>query len=86
MGGERKQFQVLVDLHKMHEYEVSLAEIEEALIASNLNITGGYLEKNSQDLLVRGIGQIESIEDVRKVVVKSNAVRSILIDQHRFRN
>ncbi|PHR98618.1 MAG: CusA/CzcA family heavy metal efflux RND transporter [Blastopirellula sp.] len=81
MGGERKQFQVLVDLHKMHEFEVSLAEIEEALIASNLNITGGYLEKNSQDLLVRGIGQIESIEDVKKVVVKSNAVRSILIDQ-----
>ena len=81
MGGQRKQFQVLVDLHKMHEFEVSLAEIEEALVASNLNITGGYLEKNSQDLLVRGVGQIESIEDVRKVVVKSNAIRSVLIEQ-----
>ena len=79
MGGGRKQYQVLVDLHQLHQHEVSLRQIEDALRASNVNVTGGYMDRNSQELLVRGIGQLRSMEDIEKVVVKRTDGRSILI-------
>ena len=57
MGGGRKQFQVLVDPHKLRAYDVTLAEVETALREANQNATGGYVEVSSQEFLVRGIGR-----------------------------
>ncbi len=79
MGGGRKQFQVLADVHKLHTYEVTLHEVEEALKASNLNVTGGYLDKGSQELLARGIGRLRNVADIENVVVKYDQDRSVLV-------
>lgn len=79
MGGGRKQFQVLVDPHALHTYEVSLHEVEQALKDGNLNVTGGYLNRGPQELLVRGIGRIQKLEDILKIVVKKQPERSVLI-------
>ena len=81
MGGGRKQFQVLVDPHRMHNYDVALVDIEQALLDSNLNVTGGYLPLNGKDFLVRGLGQIESIDNLEKIVVKPGHSRPILLAQ-----
>ncbi len=78
MGGQRKQFHVLVDPHKMHRYEVSLTEIEDTLAAGNLNVTGGYLNDESRELLVRGIGRARSMQDIEQMVVRHSA-RSVLV-------
>lgn len=69
MGGGRKQFQVLVNPHAAHTYEVSIDEIEAALQAGNLNVTGGYLEDGPSELLVRGLGRVRSEDDIRQIVV-----------------
>lgn len=69
MGGGRKQFQVRVNPHAMHVYEVSLDEIESALRAGNLDVTGGYLEDGPKELLVRGLGRVHSDDDIREIVI-----------------
>ena len=78
MGGGRKQYQVLVDQHRMHQYEVSLQDIEVALRQSNLNVTGGYVDRNDRELIIRGLGLIKSIDDIRNVVVKATSGRADL--------
>lgn len=81
MGGGRKQFQVLIDQHRMHQYEVSMPEVEAALRSSNLNVTGGYVDSNASEYLIRGLGLIKSIDDVKQIVVRSSADRPVLIEQ-----
>ncbi len=81
MGGGRKQYQVLVDPHALHKYEVSLHQVETALADANLNITGGYLEKNSKELLARGLGRVQNLDDLLKTVVRETDGRPILLKQ-----
>ena len=82
MGGGRKQYQVLVDLHQLHTYDVTLPEVESAMRNSNLNVTGGYVDMDAKELLVRGIGRVERIEDLRKTVIKTSpAGRPVLLEQ-----
>ncbi|WP_372721548.1 efflux RND transporter permease subunit [Novipirellula sp.] len=82
MGGERKQFQVLVDPDAMLRFGVTLPEIESAVTESNENGTGGYLDKQGpEELLVRSLGRIQSLEDLKKVPVKIREGRPVLLSQ-----
>jgi len=82
MGGERKQFQVLVDPDAMLRFGVTLAEIEQAVAGSNVNGTGGYLDdQGGSELLVRSLGRIQSIEQLQKVPVKIRNRRPVLLSQ-----
>ena len=70
MGGGRKQFQVLVDPESLLRYGVSLEQVKDAVVKSNKNSTGGYLDQQGpNELLVRALGRIQSIADLEKVVV-----------------
>lgn len=79
MGGGRKQYQVLVDFHRLHQYDVTLAQVEQALRDSNLNVTGGYVDRGGGELLVRGVGRVAGIEDLEQVVVSASRERSVLV-------
>jgi len=82
MGGERKQFQVLVNPDALLRYGVSMHEVETALAESNANATGGYLdEQGPSELLVRSLGRIHTAEELRDVVVKMRDGRPVLIGQ-----
>ena len=80
MGGGRKQYHVLVDVHDLHKYEISLEQVEQALTNSNVNVNGGYVGRNSREFLVRGIGRITNIEDLRRIVVSNDGDRSVLLE------
>lgn len=70
MGGGRKQFQVLVDPDALLRYGVTLQQVKQAVVNSNENATGGYLDQQGpNELLVRALGRIQTIEDLQKVVV-----------------
>lgn len=70
MGGGRKQFQVLVDPDAMLRYGVTLHQVKTAVQNSNQNATGGFLDQQGpEELLVRALGRVQSIEDLQKVVV-----------------
>ena len=69
-GGDEQQEQVLIDPAKLRELNVSLNEVTEAAAGASANAPGGFLIGGGQELLVRGIGQMESIEDLQRSVVK----------------
>jgi HME family heavy-metal exporter len=82
MGGDRKQFQVLVDPDKLLKYGVTLHEVKDAVGRSNRNATGGYLdEQGPNELLVRSLGRIQTAQDLKDVVVKIRDNQSVLVGQ-----
>jgi len=81
MGGGRKQFQVLVDPNLLLNYGITLNKVEAAVQSSNSNATGGYLNQGSNELLVRGLGRIQSIADLQSVVVDIGGDRPIVLGQ-----
>lgn len=82
MGGDRKQFQVLVDPDAMVRLGVTLEEVETAVAASNENGTGGYLDRQGpSELLVRSLGRLQSIDDLKKVPVTIREGRPVLLSQ-----
>ena len=82
MGGGRKQFQVLVDPDALLRYGVTLHQVKQAVVNSNQNATGGYLDQQGpNELLVRAIGRIQTIEDLQRVVVTIREGRAIALTQ-----
>ena len=82
MGGERKQFQVLISPDALLRWGVTLGEIKTALKESNRNATGGYLDQQGpEELLVRSVGRIQSIDDLKEVVVTIRGGRPLLLEQ-----
>lgn len=80
-GGDERQYQVLVDPNKLKAYNVSLAEVTKAVQNANVNVPGGFLTTPDREMLVRGIGRIESIEGLRKSVIKATNGTPVLLDQ-----
>ena len=82
MGGERLQFQVLVDPLALLRYGVTLEEVNTALAESNENATGGYLDQQGpQELLVRSLGRIRTLDQVEQIVVAMRDGRPVLVHQ-----
>ena len=69
MGGGVKQYQVLVNPQRMRDFSVSLAEVEQAIALSNSSTTGGFVNRSGQEFLIRNIGRIETLDDLRDTVV-----------------
>ncbi|QEG36865.1 efflux RND transporter permease subunit [Bythopirellula goksoeyrii] len=82
MGGERKQFQVLVDPDKLLQFGVSLHEVKLALKQSNQNTAGGYLdEQGPNEFLVRSLGRVKTLDEIGDIVVKQRDRQSVTLAQ-----
>lgn len=82
MGGGRKQYQVLVDPDALQTFGLTLHQVKQAVEESNLNATGGYLDKlGPTELLVRGLGRATTIDDLKDVVIDTRDGRSVTLDQ-----
>lgn len=80
-GGEVRQYQVLVDPNKLKAYNVSLAEVTEATEKSNVNAPGGFLSSPDQELLIREVGRVQSLEQLRASVIRAEKGQPILLGQ-----
>jgi HME family heavy-metal exporter len=86
LGGEKKQFQVLVDPRALVDYDVSLEAVRRALEESNLNTSGGVLVEGQAERPVRVIGRLgpnaeKTIGELSKVVVRADSGRSVLVSE-----
>jgi HME family heavy-metal exporter len=82
IGGGRMQYQVLVDPDALRTANLTLDQVHRAVSRSNLNATGGYLDdRGARELLVRGIGRVESLEDLEKLVIVKREDRAITLDE-----
>ena len=71
IGGWEKQFQVVVEPTSLLRYDVSLADVIAAIRANNLNVGAQFLERNSEELVVRSVGLATGISDLNRVVIKT---------------
>lgn len=70
-GGLEKQYQVRLDPAKLQSYGLSLRDVLEAVGRNNANVGGAYIEHDQEQYLLRGIGLVESLDDVANIVVKT---------------
>lgn len=68
-GGRMRQYRVTIDPAKLRSHNVKLAEFEEALKSSNENAAGGFISTGPTEYTVRGIGRLNSIDDIRDIVI-----------------
>jgi cobalt-zinc-cadmium resistance protein CzcA len=72
-GGLEKQYQVLIRPDSLLKHGLSLRQVQEAIAANNLNRGGGYIVKNAEQFVVRGIGQVQTLDQIRNIVISSSA-------------
>jgi heavy metal efflux system protein len=73
MGGELKQYQVVLDPRKMAGFKLTLREVITALQQNNTNVGGGYIERNNEQIVIRGEAQFRDIEDIADTVLGADA-------------
>lgn len=69
-GGYVKQYQVLVDPLKLRYYKATIQDVFQALSRNNANSSGGIIPRGPEVFLVRGLGLISNLEDIRSIVLK----------------
>lgn len=78
-GGDVRQYQVLVDPAKLAAFNVSLQEVTEAAEAANVNAAGGFLTTPDQEIIIRGVGRLESIDQLGESVVTARDGKPVLL-------
>ena len=86
LGGDKKQYQVLIDPTALIEYGVTLQEVEQALKESNINTSGGFAVQGETERPIRILGRLgpdawRVLDDLRKIPVKVHSDRSVLLGQ-----
>jgi Cu(I)/Ag(I) efflux system membrane protein CusA/SilA len=81
VGGHVQQYQVDVDPSRLRTYDLPLGAVVAAVRDSNLNVGGNVLESNGAWLIVRGVGLIESVDDVKQIVVGASNGVPIYVEQ-----
>ena len=69
IGGGLKQYQIMISSKKLNQYQLDLERVESALSKISRNTSGGFYEKNSQEILIRNIGAVSSVEDIENTLV-----------------
>ncbi|KXK37755.1 MAG: CusA/CzcA family heavy metal efflux RND transporter [Saprospiraceae bacterium] len=70
-GGELKQYEVAVDPEKLRAMGVSIPDVFNALEQDNQNTGGAYIDKKPNAYFIRGIGLVNSIEDIGLIPIKN---------------
>ncbi|MES2965304.1 MAG: efflux RND transporter permease subunit, partial [Bdellovibrionota bacterium] len=79
IGGGLKQYQILVSAEKMNRYQLSIEQLDHTLGQISQNTTGGFLEKDGQEYLVRNLGVVEGVEDIQRTLVGTHFGKPILV-------
>jgi cobalt-zinc-cadmium resistance protein CzcA len=70
-GGITTQFQIELDPHKLEQYNLSLSDVIETIQKNNANAGGSVLPRGDLGYVIRGIGLIKNLDDLGKIVVKT---------------
>ena len=81
VGGFVQQYQIDVDPNRLRQYGLPLSAVVSAVRESNLNVGGNVLESNGAWLIVRGVGLIASVDDVKKIVIGASNGTPVYVEQ-----
>ena len=71
IGGEEKQYQVVIRPEKLLAYNLTLSQIIDAIKRNNLNVGAQFIEKGQEEYVIRSTGLVRNIEHLENVVIKT---------------
>ncbi|MFT4222838.1 efflux RND transporter permease subunit [Dysgonomonas sp.] len=80
-GGEEKIYEIKVNPVELSSYGLSPLDVYEAVSNSNVNVGGDIIQKGSQAFVVRGIGLLESVEDIENILIETRGGTPIRVKQ-----
>lgn len=80
-GGEEKVYEIKVNPVELSSYGLSPLDVYEAVSNSNVNVGGDIIQKGSQAFVVRGIGLLESVEDIENILIETRGGTPIRVKQ-----
>ncbi len=78
-GGLIKQYQVDIDPASLEKYNLSIAAVAQAIGANNRNAGGALLDNQQQSMVVRGVGLLQSTDDIEQIVLASVRGAPVLV-------
>jgi len=81
MGGGLKQYQILISAEKLNVKGLTIEDLDHGLRKISQNTTGGYLTKDDSELLVRNIGVVTTLDDIKNTVVGLHFGKPVLLHE-----
>ena len=78
-GGQDKVFELSIDPRALDKYNLTPLQVYEAVTKSNLNVGGDVIEKNGQAYVVRGIGLVQSTDDIANITIHNDNGNPVLV-------
>lgn len=79
IGGGLKQYQILISAEKLRSRQLTLDDVEKSLSVMSKNSTGGFIDLNQKEYLIRNLGQVKNVEEIENSVVGMNLGRPVLV-------
>lgn len=79
IGGGLKQYQILISAEKLKTKQLTLDEVERSLSVISKNSTGGFIDLDNKEYLIRNIGQVKTIGEIENSVVGMSLGRPVLV-------
>ena len=81
VGGTVQQYQIDVDPNRLKTFGLPLSAVVAAVRDSNLNVGGNVIESSGAWLIVRGVGLVQSVDDLKKIVITASGGVPVYVDQ-----
>ena len=79
MGGGVKQYQILVSVQKLQNRRISLEQLKKSLSKISENTTGGFIDIEDREFLIRPLGRVETVGDIENTPIGSHFGKPVLI-------
>lgn len=78
-GGEEKIYEIQINPSELKNYDLSPLDVYEAISKSNINVGGDVIQRGDQAYAVRGVGLLESVEDIENILITVNGSTPVLV-------
>ena len=82
MGGDLKEYHVVIDRGRLHAHEMTLKDVAAALASANVTVGGGYLDRGAESFDLVGVGLLQNEEEISNVVLRTAADGTPLLVRH----
>ncbi|SEL08670.1 efflux RND transporter permease subunit [Parapedobacter koreensis] len=73
IGGQEREIQVSIDASKLQGYGMSILQVQQAILTSNLDFPTGSVKTQNQDILIRLAGKYKTVDELRNLVIATTA-------------
>jgi len=79
LGGLKREIRIHLRPHSLEKHELSVADVQRALAAANLEMFGGRIHAGPREIIARTMGEFQSLEEIRAVVIKRHGAAKVYL-------